>query len=300
MDMTAAIPTFLITLREGVEAALVIGIVLACLTKANASHFYRSVYLGIAAGVFGSVIMGLFLGVGLYALAGSSWPYAKALQQALQGVIALLATGLLSWMLLWMTQQAKGLKAEVETSVQGAIQSNTAWGIFSLIFLAVLREGMETVLFIGAQFQAGWLPVIGALAGILGATLMGLLIFKGGVRLNLRWFFQGMGLFLLLIVAGLLVTALRKLDMSLLLLEQIHPESFWCDTSTNAACLLGPQVWDLSKVLPDRQFPGIILKTFLGYTQRLYAVQAIAYLSFLLGVGGFYWQQIFGSTTKET
>ncbi|NJK29352.1 MAG: FTR1 family iron permease [Acaryochloris sp. SU_5_25] len=294
MDLTSALPVFLITLREGVEAALVVGIVLACLTKAQATHLHRTVYLGIATGLLGSLLLGGLLGVGIKAIGASDWIYAPALQQSLQGGIALVAITLLSWMLLWMTQQAKGLKSEVEQSVQSALQTNTTWGIFSLIFVAVLREGVETVLFIGAQIQQGWLPALGALGGLIGATLIGLLIFKGGVKINLRLFFQLVGVLLLLIVGGLVVTALRKFEASLILLSQADPSFLRLCQGHGDSCILGQQVWDLSEILPDRQFPGIVLKALFGYTQQLYLVQAIAYVAFLLSVGGLYRKSLNG------
>jgi FTR1 family protein len=100
--------------------------------------------------------------------------------------------------------------------VQSALGGHTSWGVFSLIFVAVLREGIETVLFVGAQVQQGWAGMVGAIAGLLGATMIGLLIFKGGRRINLRLFFQIMGSVLLLIVAGLVVTALRKAEAAVL------------------------------------------------------------------------------------
>lgn len=304
MDFTAALPVFFITLREGVEAALVIGIVLACLAKANASQLNRSVYQGIAAGLAVSVLIGCGVSLGFRALGLSDWPYAPVLKQGLQGAIALIAIVLLSWMLIWMTQQAKGLKRDVEASVESALQAgahpNTARGVFSLVFVAVLREGVETVLFLGAQLQQGWSPALGAVLGLVGATIIGLAIFKGGVRLNLRQFFQTMGVLLLLIVAGLVITALRKAEASALLLSQLSPSFAGLCAPSRDSCLLGPQVWDLATVLPDRQFPGIVLKALFGYTQSLYAVQAIAYVSFGAIVGSRYWRSLSTPTPAAT
>jgi high-affinity iron transporter len=292
MDFTAAIPVFLITLREGVEAALVVGIVLACLAKAHATDLYRSVYQGIGAGVGLSLLLGAIVTWGFQTLGLSNWLYAPALKQALQGGIAVVAIGLLSWMLIWMTQQAKGLKSEVEQSVQSALGNSTGFGIFSLIFVAVLREGIETVLFIGAQVQQGWVPLLGAIGGIIGATIVGLLIFKGGRRINLRLFFQIMGAVLLLIVAGLVVTALRKAETSLGLLSQINPAWHQLCWGENASCLLGGEVWDLSDRLPDSQFPGLLMKALFGYTQHLYWLQAIGYVVFLSVIGSRYWKSL--------
>jgi high-affinity iron transporter len=294
-QLPLALPTFLVTLREGVEASLVVGIVMACLGKAQAQHLYRSVYLGIAAGLGLSLVAGVGLGQVFVGLDRSA--YGPVLTPGLQGLICWVAIGLLSWMLVWMTQQAKGLKAAIESSVRSSLgDSGSAAGVFGIVFVAVLREGIETVLFIGGQLQAGWVPAIGALAGLVGATAIGLLIFKGGVRLNLRRFFQVMGVLLLLIVAGLWVTALRKIDGAALVWNQLHPG--FC--SGTGACFLGPQVWDLSAWLPDRTYPGLLFKALFGYSQQLYLAQAIGYLALLLGVGGLYFRSLGGGATPQS
>jgi high-affinity iron transporter len=290
MDFSSALPTFVITLREGTEAALVVGIVLAYLKKAGRTQLNRWVYAGIGAGIAASVLVGILFSGLLSALENSNQAYAPVLKQLLEGGFGLVAIGLLSWMLVWMTQQARQMKSSVEGAITSALQQESAagWGVFGLISIAVLREGFETVVFIAAQFQQGWIPALGAVAGLLGATLIGFLLFQVGVKINLRQFFQVMGLLLLLIVSGLVVSALRHFDRAARLWAELgHNLCFSSDS-----CILGPQVWDLSQVLPDRQFPGILLKAFFGYTQQLYAVQAVAYLVFLAIVGSIYLQSI--------
>lgn len=292
MNIAAALPTFVITLREGVEAALVVGIVLAYLKQANQTRLNSAVYAGIAVGILASGLVGvLFRGI-LAALDASDNGYARVVKLALEGVFGGVAIALLSWMLVWMTRQARALKSEVEGSITAALQQeNAAWGVFGLITIAVLREGFETVLFIAAQFQQGSMPVLGAIAGLLGATLIGFLLFQLGVKINLRQFFQIMGVLLLLIVSGLVVSALRHFDAALITLSQVDPRYANLCPATGS-CFLGPQVWDLSAVLPDRQFPGVVLKAFFGYTQKLYLGQAIAYLVFLVLVGRTYLQSL--------
>ncbi|MDY7015526.1 MAG: FTR1 family protein, partial [Cyanobacteriota bacterium] len=196
--------------------------------------------------------------------------------------------------LVWMTQQAKSLKAEVEGAIAAALQQErSGWGIFALIAIAVAREGLETVAFIAAQFQRGWIsPTLGAVSGLGLAALMGFALFRFGIKINIRLFFQVMGVFLLLIVGGLVIGALKHIDTAIALLTQLDPQysnlCFWGKT----ACVLGPQVWDLSQTLPDKQFPGILLKTLLGYRQTLFWGQAIAYVAFLGFVGGVYLQSL--------
>lgn len=293
MDFTAALPTFVITLREGVEAALVVGIVLACLAKAQRQALNRWVYLGVVAGLVGSVMIGVALGSGLQQLQQvlpSLQSIIKPLLNVLFGAVAII---MLSWMLLWMTRQARSLKGEIEGTVQSALQdSQTAgWNVFSLICIAVLREGFETVLFVFTNVEASTAAAAGAFAGLLGAALIGLALFRWGVRINLKQFFQVMGLLLLLIVGGLVVSVFKNLDAALAAISQLDTQSVdLCFAQTS--CVLGPLVWNTSAFLPERQFPGIVLKTLLGYRDHLYLVQLLAYLGFWTTVGGRYFRSL--------
>lgn len=301
IDVSAALPTFVVTLREGVEAALVVGIVLAYLAKAEQTRLNTWVYAGIGVGIAASVLVGVVFNGLLLALDTSDQAYAPVIKQALEGGFGVVAIALLSWMLIWMTQQARSMKADIEGAITAALgQDNRAgWGVFGLIFIAVLREGFETVVFIAAQIQQGWVPALGALAGLVGATGIGFLLFQLGIKINLRRFFQVMGVLLLLIVSGLVVSALRHFDQAIALLAQIDPAFSSLCPNTHSSCILGPLVWDTSGILPDRQFPGVLLKAFFGYTQRLYLVQAIGYLLFLTVVGGLYLQSVTGWTIEK-
>ncbi|MBF2029854.1 MAG: FTR1 family protein [Oscillatoriales cyanobacterium C42_A2020_001] len=296
MDLSSVLPTFVITLREGVEAALVVGIVLACLQKAKRSYLDRWVYLGVVAGLLVSTLIGVSFGW-LIQVLGSASPAAEPL---LEGVFSAIAIVLLSWMLVWMTRQARSLKSQVEGSVTRVLQQDqAAWGLFWLIFIAVLREGFETVVFVAGKFQQGIFPTLGALAGLCVAAGIGVLLFKWGIKLNLRLFFQVMGGLLLLVVAGLVITTLGHFDtvISTLASENRASESlcvYYERFSRNHSCILGPDVWDFSKALPDDRFPGTILNALFGYTQRLYAAQAVAYLLFLFTVGSIYFQSLSG------
>ncbi|MCU0524187.1 MAG: FTR1 family iron permease [Elainella sp. Prado103] len=294
MDFSSALPTFVVTLREGTEAALVVGIVLAYLKKAAQTRLNPWVFAGIAAGMVGSLGVGVLFNGLLAALETSDQASAPIVKQLLEAGFGVIAIGLLSWMLIWMTQQARQLKSEVEGAITSALQqgNQAGWGVFSLVTIAVLREGFETVVFIAAQFQQGWIPAVGALAGLVGATLIGFLLFRLGVKINLRQFFQVMGVLLLLIVSGLVVSALRHFDQAATLYSQFSETTNLCFSTDS--CILGSQVWDLSTILPDRQFPGILLKAFLGYTQKLYLLQAIGYLAFLTTVGTLYLRSVTG------
>ncbi|MDJ0681602.1 MAG: FTR1 family protein [Xenococcaceae cyanobacterium MO_167.B52] len=296
MDLTAAFPTFIITLREGFEAALVVGIVMACLQKAQQTQLYRWVYLGIFAGILASISVGVLLAHTVTGIENAGGIYTNVLKQILAGSFGIVAIAMLSWMLVWMSLQAKSLKGEVESAISDALnQDNAGKGIFLLIFIAVLREGFETVLFILAKFpQQLLLPTIGAVVGLIVAATMGYLLFALGIKINISLFFKAMGIFLLLIVDGLVLSALYHLDQGISLFAELSHNN-WCNINTES-CFLGGQVWDGSRLLPDRQFPGIILKALFGYRQTLYIGQVIAYFSFLIIVGTLYFQSL---TTRK-
>ena len=296
MNFSQAIPTFVITLREGVEAALVVGIVLACLSKANRSELNRWVYGGVAAGITGSVLIGLFFSLTLSRVQYAA-PAIQSVAKPFLGVtFGSVAIVMLSWMLIWMTQQARGLKGEVEGSLRNALADSegASISIFSLVCIAVLREGIATVLFLfstlsqnSQQSSAG---IVGAIAGLAGAFAIGVALFKFGVKIDLKLFFQTMGVLLLLIVAGLVVSVFKNLDATFTAISILRPELDLC--ISRQSCILGPLLWDTSAVLPDKQFPGILLKTLLGYRDHIYLLQLIVYAAFLVGVGGRYFRSL--------
>ena len=301
MNFIEALPTFVITMREGVEAALVVGIVLACLKKSGQSYLSPWVFGGVGVGLLASAFVGILFGWVLQALAKSNQPFAPVLETLLEATFGLIAIAMLSWMLLWMTKQARFMKAEVEGAVSAALTQNShaGWGVFSLILIAVLREGFETVLFVVAKFQQGIVPAIGALGGILAASGIGALFFKWGVKINIRLFFKYMGILLLLIVAGLVVSTLGRFDIVMNTLSQANRESaglcFYYERFTKIhSCILGPMVWNTSQVLPEEKFPGLLLSALFGYTDKFYLVQALAYFTFLMTVGGIYFQSLGG------
>ncbi len=301
MDFSAALPTFVITLREGVEAALVVGIVLALLKKAQASQLNPWVYAGVGAGLIASTLVGVLFGWVTQALSASYPQYAGVMEPLLEGVFSVIAIAMLSWMLIWMTQQARYLKAEVEGAVTAAIKQgkSAGWGVFSLIFIAVLREGFETVLFIAAKFQQGLIPALGAIAGMGVAAGIGVLLFKWGVKINIRRFFQVMGVLLLLIVAGLVVSSLGHFDSAVNTLARMDRKSeslcfFYERFAKNPSCILGPRVWDTANILPEDKLPGLLLSAMFGYTQDLYLAQAVGYVGFLLTIGGIYFRSLTG------
>jgi high-affinity iron transporter len=304
VDFSSALPTFIITLREGVEAALVVGIVLACLNKAKQGYLKIWAYAAIAVGIAASGMIGVLLAQASQALAQSQNPYAATLELFLEAIFGVLAIGMLSWMLIWMTKQARFMKGQVEGAVDRAINTNAGWGVFTLVFIAIVREGFEAVLFIVAKFQQGITPSLGAVAGVLLSAGIGALMFKWGVKINVRRFFQVMGIFLLLIVSGLVVSSIGKFDTAIATLAASDRQSadmcFFHERFTKVhSCNLGGLVWNTSKVLPEDQFPGLLLNALFGYTDKLYLVPALAYVGFLLSIGGMYFRSLNPQKPKE-
>ncbi len=293
MDFVSTLPIFIVTLREALEASLVVGIVLACLRQAQQTQLNQWVYKGISGGIVASGLVGCLLaGVlqGVERLPGPYTPILKALLAALFGAIAV---GMLSWMLLWMTKQSRSLKADIQGEINQALGQDEGGGkaIAIVVFIAVLREGFETVLFLAAQQgMTNALAIGAALGGILTAVLMAFLIFRIGLRLNLKLFFQVMGTLLLVIVGGLVIGVLKNIDLAINLISQTNLGLAYLCSLPGDSCVLGPQLWDLSPWLPDRQFPGIVLKTLAGYRDHLYWLQAIAYGIFLVIIGGSYFR----------
>lgn len=301
IDFSAVLPTFVITLREGFEAALVVGIVLACLQKAQQFSFYQTVYQGIFGGLIASILVGIGLASLLQGVNTYDSLYTPIIKELLASLFGAIAVGMLSWMLIWMTQQAKQVKFDVESHINTVLGDEKAGkrGIFLLVFIAVLREGFESVLFILAKFQDNFSsPILGAIAGLLTATILGLLLFKMGIKINIRLFFKVMGVFLLLIVGGLVIGVFKHADTAMLLLFQF-PDSFINCPNKGLTCFLGSKFWDFSESLPDQQFPGILLKSLFGYRQVIYWGQAMAYFLFMMIVGGFYFQSLSGNASQE-
>jgi high-affinity iron transporter len=296
MDFSAALPIFAITLREGVEAALVVGIVMAYLKKVDRSSLNPWVFGGIGVGVLASFVVGILLNWFLKQVENTEPAQAAFYGQLWQGVLGITAIAMLSWMLVWMTENAKALKGEIEGQIGKAIanEQTAGFAVFTLILIAVLREGFEVVIFISAKLEAGIVPIVGAIAGLVSAVAIGIALFQFGIRINLKVFFQAMGIFLLLIVAGLVISAIGHFDKAVAAYAELSQTALCLPNPTAElpSCLLGGLVWDVHDILPDNQFPAILLKAMFGFRDRLYLGQAIGYFTFLASAGFLYFQQI--------
>lgn len=205
--------SFIITLREGLEASLIITILLTYLRKTNRQADSRSVWLGTGVATLVCLVIGTLIYVFVDGLHGK-------VEQAVEGFIALAAVCVLTYMIFWMRTNSRSLGAHL----RGKVDRATSAALFTIAFVAVLREGLETVLFLlGAETStaSGSSVVIGGLIGLAAAIGIGALIYSGGSRINLKTFFNVTAVLLLLFAAGLAGKAVHELR------ELIGWESGW-------------------------------------------------------------------------
>jgi len=252
---------FLIMLREGIEAALIVGIVASYLKQSGRGVLMPAVWVGVLL----ATALSLFAGAGLQLLAAE---FPQKQQELFEGVVGLIAVVMLTTMVFWMRKAARSIKGELHASIDKALAQHAdgqGWALIGMVFLAVAREGLESVFFLLAVFQqsTGWEAPVGALAGIAVSVVVGWGIYSGGVRLDLRRFFRFTGLCILLVAAGLLAGVLRKL----------HEAGVWNQLQT--------VVFDMSETLPMDSPVGAVLSGLLGYQAAPVVGEVIVYLAFL-------------------
>lgn len=205
----AALPTvqFVIGLREGVEAALVVGIIATFLYQQGRRDALPWMWAGVALAV------ALCVGVAVVLeLINETLPYKQ--QEGFEALIGLVAVAMVTWMIIWMRRHGRQLSSDLRSGAGSALARGSAVGLVAMAFLAVLREGLETATFLLATFQSSygvspWSAGIGTVAGLAVATVIGWAIYRGGTRVNLARFFTITSLLLVLISAGIVATALR-------------------------------------------------------------------------------------------
>ena len=254
---------FLIMLREGIEAALIVGIVAGFLKQSGHSRLMPKVWLGVAL----AALMCLGIGYGIHSATGE---IPQKEQEFVVGVIGLVAVAMLTYMILWMKKAARSMKQQLQDSVQTALNrgNGQGWALVGMAFLAVAREGLESVFFLLAVFQQSptWSMPVGAVLGLLAAVVIGALIYQGGMRLNLGKFFRWTGAFLIVVAAGLVAGSLRAL----------HEAGVWNH--------LQEVVFDSSKYLHEDSPMGVLLGGFFGYTDHPTQGEVLAWLLYLVPV----------------
>jgi high-affinity iron transporter len=252
------IGNYLIGLREGLEAALIVSILIAYLVKTDRRHLLPRVWAGVGLAIGLSVAIGALLTFGTRTLTFQA-------QEAIGGTLSIVAVGLVTWMIFWMASNARRLKGELHAKVDQAADAGV-WAITFVAFLAVAREGIETALFIWAAARStgqGATPLLGALLGIATAVVLGWLIYKGALRLNLGTFFTWTGAALIVVAAGVLAYGIHDLQEA-----GILPG-------------LNTLAFDVSSVIAPSTWYAALLKGTINFTPAMTVLSTIAWLVYV-------------------
>ncbi len=248
-------PSFLLSLREGLEAALILGIVFGTLEKLRSRNLKTVVWVGaISAGVTSLVIALILQAVGA-SLEGRS-------EEIFEGFAMLLAAGVLTWMIFWMQRQSKNIQSELTADIHRAIQQPGSKALFSLAFLAILREGIELSLFLtaAAATSNAQHTLIGGISGLITAAVLGWALYSTTIRLNLQRFFQVTSILLIFFAAGLVAHGVHEFN-----------EVGWIPA------IIEP-VWNLNSLLDENSTLGSMLKALFGYNGNPSLTEVAAYV----------------------
>jgi len=276
------IPSFIITFRETLEAALVVGIVLSYLYRVKQTKYNNVVYTGVTAGIVASIIGALLF----TALAGG---FTGRAEEIFEGITMLVGALLLTTMILWMMRQ-KHIAKELEDKVATELTKVHTFGIFSLVFVAILREGIETAIFLrAASFASTSNNMFGALTGMIAAILLGYAMFLGSMKINIKKFFNITSILLILFAAGLVAHGVHELQEAKVVPTGVE------------------HVWDINPSLkPDGGYPvlhekgyiGGILTSLFGYNGNPSLIEVLSYFIYLFIVFVL-WQNIERSKRSE-
>ncbi len=247
--------SFLLALREGLEAALIIGVLLGTLNKINRLEFKKTVWLGTGIAILASGVGGLLLN-----RLGAS--FEGRAEEIFEGINMLLAAVLLTWVILWMSKYSRGINEKLSSGVQQAVSDRSRLALFSLSFLAVIREGIELAFFLAAvSLDAGGVEVlIGAGLGLAAVIGIAVLLFRSLIQLNMAHFFRITSIILVFFAAGLVAHGVHEF---------------------NEAGLIPPMIdhlWDINHVLDEKSTLGGLFKTLFGYNGNPSLTEVISYI----------------------
>ncbi len=254
--------SFLITFREGLEAFLLVGIILSYLSKLNAKAYAKYIYIGVVAGIISSLVIAFILQVALSQFENARY------QNYMMIFILLFASLILTYMAIWMQKQAKAQTNRIKLNIENNISTGNLWGMIALSYIAVLREGVETILFFSALLYSGQdikleNGLIGAFAGLLLSLIIVTLMVKWSKSMPIGKFFQWTGLLVIIIAAGLLSSAINMMQ------------------AANIIPILIEQIYNISHILDDRATFGIFLRAIFGYNSAPTLLQFITWLAYL-------------------
>lgn len=255
------IASLLIGLREGLEAALIVGITFGVLTKIRRREYSKVVWSGVAT----ASVVSLFTAIVLQLLGAS---LEGVTEQVFEGLMMFIAASVLTWMIFWMQRMSRQVQQGLENEVRLAALGGHAWGLFGISFFAVLREGIETALFLTATAMTSSTveSLLGGLAGILISIALGWALFASTIQLDLRRFFQVTSALLILFAAGLFAHGIHEFNEAGIIPSIIEP------------------LWNLNPYFSEESALGRMLQALFGYNGNPSLTEVLGYLGYYLVV----------------
>jgi len=252
---------FIITLREGVEIAVVLAVILAYIKQLGQMKEAGKVWVGAAA----AALISILAAVGIYFILGTT--EVEGFQAILEGILKIVAVIMLTWMTIWMKRQGGNVGGELKRQIQVALSHGSVWTLASLAFISVIREGIETVLFIVGSTQGSSIlvTIYGSILGFGISAILGYVLYRGTHRLPLKSFFTAMSVLLIVMAAGLLsggIHEFQELNMIPIGIEQ---------------------VWSTKGILDEGSLVGGLMKAIFGYADSPNLVQVVLYWTYLAG-----------------
>lgn len=252
--------TFFITLREGLEAALIIVIVLVYLRSLGRTDQFKFIFLGTTIAIVISILTAFVIFFSIGSLQGTA-------KNIIEGIVSVLAAVILTWVVFWMRDQSKTLGLSLRNKANRAIKTGSIVAMISVVFFGVLREGVETGLFLIAVFlnNTNIFSIVGSVVGLIGASIIGYLVYKGSRTINLRIFFQVTGGFIILVAAGMLSTSIHEFQ------------------EAGVLNIYLAEAWNLSSIpIVGGGQSAAFLKSFVGWRPDPSVGQAFAWTAYLL------------------
>jgi high-affinity iron transporter len=252
---------FLLSFREGLEAALIVGVLLSALQKLDRQSQQRTIWLGTVSAIILSIVVGVILDQVGAAFEGRA-------EAIFEGIAMLLAAGILTWVFFWMRSRARSINKKLEDDVQQAVLKDNKTALFSLAFLSVFREGVELALFlIAASMNSDDTQVIiGAVLGLLSVIVFAVLLFQSLIRLDISRFFRATSIILILFAAGLVAHGVHEFNEAGIIPGVIE------------------HVWDINHILNENSTVGLLLKVLVGYNGNPSLTEVVAYLLFFTAI----------------
>ncbi len=260
---------FLIGLREGLEAALVVSILIAYLVRSERRHLLPRVWLGVGLAVAISLVFGAALTFGPRGLTFEA-------QELIGGGLSIVAVGFVTWMIFWMARAARSMSGQLRSQIDKTADARR-WSLTLVALLAVGREGLETALFLWAATKASTRdaggttgPLLGAALGLITAIVLGYLIYRGALKINLTKFFAWTGAFLIVVAAGVLAYGVHDLQ-----------EARFLPGLNNLA-------FDVSRSIPPTSWYGTVLKGIFNFSPASTKLEVGAWLAYFIPTLGIF------------